>query len=158
MNKILELSRSLWIKAQLQSPAWAQQGVLPRLHETKEIARLLVRPRLPVYEWRGQAAGGPLAIVYAGSGFTKRFLMDLLFVREPEERKLGLLAPWLCGELSHLSSGDMTIVHTAKHLIRKLPDQDAIVLPERVGHLLDVCGDWQDVLSRFRRSVRKNEL
>jgi len=157
-KKVLGFIRDLWIKAQLKAPPSVQRAVIPRLHEAKEIVRLLARPYLPVYQLQGQGQGGPLAVTYIGLEFAKPFWKSFIFVEDPVEQRVGQIPCWRYDKVVDLSSGDILIVEATKHLIRKLPRQSAIVLPERVDHIVDVQGDWQDVRSRFRKSVRKNEL
>lgn len=158
MSKAFEFTRNLWLRAQLKAPPFVQRSVMPHLHEAKEIARLLARPYLPVCQLQGQGEGGPLAVTYVGLQFTKPFLKDLLFVEEPEERKAGGIPLWRCRELLGLFPSDIVIVEAAKHLIHRLPRHNAMVFPQLVEHLMDVRGDWQDVRSRFRKTVRSNEL
>jgi hypothetical protein len=155
VNRFLEFVRNLWIKAQLEAPPFVQRTVIPCLHEAKEIGRLLIKPYLPICQLRGRGQGGPLTVTYIGLEFTQPFLKDLLFVEDPVEQKVGRIPFWRYGELADLSSSDMIIVEAAEHLIRKLPRQNAIVLPHFVHHILDVRGDWQDVRSRFRKNTRK---
>lgn len=158
MNKALGFIQNLWIAAQLSAPSPIRRTVIPRLHEAKEIVRLLARPHLPVYEIQGQGQGGPIAVTYIGLEYAKPFLMSLLFVEEPVERQVGRIPFWHPDELVDMPSSDIIIVEAAKHLIRRLPRQNAIVLPEFVRHILDVRGDWQEVQSRFHKTVRKNDL
>ena len=66
MNKAFEFARAWWIKTQLKAPPLLQRTVIPRLHEAKEIIRLLARPYMPVYQLQGQGQGGPLTITYIG--------------------------------------------------------------------------------------------
>jgi hypothetical protein len=155
VNKSLEFIRDLWIKARLNAPPSVQRTVILRLHEAKEIVRLLARPYLPVYQLQGQGRGGPLMVTHIGLEYAKPFLKDLLFVEDPVEQKVGRIPFWRHDELANLSSGDIIVVETTRHLIRKLPRQNAIVLPQYVHHILDVRGDWQDVKSRFRKSTRR---
>lgn len=158
MGRLLEFTHSLWIKVQLKTPPPMQRTVIPRLHEMKEFVRLVIRPYLPVYQLQGQAQGGPLTVTYIGLEFAKPSLKSILFVEEPVEQQVGRLPFWRYGELANWSSSDIIIIHAARHLIHKLPDQNAIVFPQLIEHILDVRGDWQDVQSRFRKTIHKNEL
>jgi hypothetical protein len=150
--------QSLWIGAQLSAPPFVQRAVIPRLHEAKELVRLLVPPYLPYHQLRGQGQGGPLTVTFVGSEFARPRLETLLFVDKPEEENRGRIPVWRCGEQVGRFSTDMVIVGAARHLVRSLPRQYAIVLPEFVHHTLDVKGDWQDVCNRFHKTIRKNEL
>ncbi|TEU11856.1 MAG: hypothetical protein E3J21_22585, partial [Anaerolineales bacterium] len=89
MNKALKFIRDLWIKAQLEAPPSVQRAIIPLLHEAKEIARLLARPYLPIYQLQGQGQGGPLTVTYVGLEFTKPFLKSLIFVEDPVEQQVG---------------------------------------------------------------------
>jgi hypothetical protein len=154
MNKASTLIRAWWIKAQLNSPPLARRTLKPRLHEAKEIARLLIQPYLPVYHLQGEGQGGPLTVTYVGLTYAKRVLKSILFKEGAVEQKIGQIPIWRCKELAASSSDDIIIVEAAKHLICKLPHQNAIVLPEFVYHVLDIQGGWEDVKSRFHKSVR----
>jgi hypothetical protein len=154
MNQALEFTRNLWIKAQLKAPSLVQRSVIPHLHEAKEIIRLLARPRLPVYEIYGQGQGGPLAVTYIGLDSTKPFLVNILFVETPVERQVGRVPFWRCGKLVNLSPSDIVFVEAAKHLIRRLPRQNAIIVPQSVEHSLDVSGEWQEVQKCLRKRLR----
>jgi hypothetical protein len=158
IDKALELTRNVWLKAQLEAPPSVQRTVIPHLHEAKEIVRLLVMPYLPVYQLQGQGQGGPLAVTYIGLQFAKPFLKDLLFTEEPQEQKVKGIPFWRRRELLDLFPSDIVIVEAAEHLIRRLPRHNAMVLPHFIRHVVDVRGDWQDVQRRFHKTVRKNEL
>lgn len=154
VSRLSEYARILWIETQSKSPPFVQRAVIPRLHEAKEIARLLARPYLPVCQLQGQGQGGPLTVTHIGLDYAKPFLNDLLFVEEPMELRGKEIPFWHYDELVSSPSSDLIIVEATRHLIRKLPRRNAAVLPQYVHHILDVRGDWQDVKSRFRKSVR----
>ena len=154
MGKTSEFVQKIWIKAQLDMPLSLRHAVVPRLHEAKEIARLMFRPCLPVYQMQGQGQGGPLTVTYIGLDYAKPFLKSILFPGGAAEQPVGRVFWGRCGEVVDLSPSDIVIVEGTRHLIRTLPRQDALVLPQFVYHILDVRGDWQDVKSRFRKSVR----
>jgi hypothetical protein len=156
MNRLVDFARRIWISIQLSSPK-VLRGLFPLLHEAKEIVRLLVKPYLPVYRLEGQGHDGPLSVVFAGREFVKPFLKERLFVEEPLERHAGRIAFWRRRELANLSA-DMVIVASATHVIRRLPRENVIVIPESVTLVLDVRGSWDDVLGRFRKTVRRNAL
>ena len=158
MSKVVEFGHDLWVAVQLKAPPSVQRTVISRLHDAKEIARLVIRPYLPVYQLQGQGQGGPLTVTYVGLGFSRPFWKSFIFVEDPVEQQVGQIPVWRYDKVASLSWGDILFVEATKHLIRKLPQQGAIVLPERVDHILDVQGDWQDVRNRFHKSVRKNEL
>jgi hypothetical protein len=155
---LFEFIHTLWIKAQLEAPPSVQRGVIPRLHGAKEIARLLLNPFLPVYEMQGQGQGSPLTVTYIGLEFTRPFMKKLLFVEEPVERQVGRVPFWRCQELTDSASSDIVIVEATRHLVQRLSSRNAFAFPELIEHLVDVRGDWEDVRSRFRRSVRRHDL
>ncbi len=158
MSPAIDFFRDGWIKAQLKAPPSLQRTVIPRLHAAKEFARLLAKPYLPVYQLQGQGQGGSLSVTFIGWEYAKPALQDLLFVEKPLEHKIGRIPFWRCGEWTELFSTDLVIVGAAKRLVRSLPRQQAIVLPEFIHHIVDVRGNWQDVCKRFHKTIRKNEL
>lgn len=155
--RLLKTARAAWIKAQLNAPRPVQR-LMPRLHEIKEIARLLSRPWLTAVEMRGRNPGGSLSVVYAGLEYAKPFLKEILFESEPEEQAIGRAPLWHYRALAGTASADIVIVAGARHLVRRLPRRQAIVMPEFVRHVLDVQGSWAEVQSRFRKTVHKNDL
>lgn len=155
MDRLLQSIQNLWIRAQLESPPFVRRTVIPRLHELKEMARLVVKPRLPVYELTGQGYGGPLTVTYAGLDYAKPFLKSILFVNEPTERYVASVPFWRCDRVSVLSQGDIVIIEAAKHLIRRLPLQAAFVMPQFVHYTLNLEGTWPDVESRLHKSARR---
>lgn len=154
MGKSLQSIRNLWIEARLNAPPSVQRTIILRLHEVKEVVRLLTRPYLPVCRLHGQGQGGPLTVAYIGLHYAEPLMKDILFVEDPVEQQVGRIPFWRPDRLASLPSSDMIIVEATRHLIRKLPRQNAIVLPQYVHHILDVRGDWQDVRGRFRKSTR----
>lgn len=158
VNKLFKSIRILWIKARLKVPSSVQRWLIPRLHEVKEIVRLLRRPFLPVYLLQGLGQGGPLKVAYVGLEYAKPFLEGIIFVEKPVEQRIGRVPFWQIKEVASLMSGDMIIVEATKHLIHRLPRQNAFVVPHYVHHIVDVRGDWQAVRKRFRKTIRTNEL
>ena len=158
MENLLERIRILWVKARLGVPPPLQRSVVSQLHKAKEIGRLMAKPYLPVCQLEGQGKGGPLSVVYVGLSLARPYVMDRIFVGDSVERQVDRIPFWRHKRLGDFPSGDIVIVEATKHLIRRLPHRSAIVLPPYVHHMVDVRGDWQDVRSRFHKSVRKNEL
>ena len=158
MDGLGEFVRNWWIKTQLKAPAPLQRTVVPRLHEAKELSRLLAKPYLPVYRLQGGEGDDSLTVMYVGLDFAKPFLRDLIYPDTPTEERVGRIPFWHYNQLASLSGGDIIIVEAAQHLIRKLSRQNAIVLPPYVHHILDVRGDWQEVRLRLHRTIRKHEL
>ncbi len=109
----------------------------------------------------GQARGGPLTITYAVSGSDtnlKSYLKSTLFVNEPIEERIGRVPLWRLGPLIDDAASDLTFIAAGKYLIRNLPAQNVIVLPRFVNQTLDVKGEWEEVLQRFHRGLRRHEV
>jgi hypothetical protein len=157
MSKLSELSRRLWIEAQLIAPSWSQRTVIDPLHQTRRILRLLSRPCLKVYQWQGQNQGGPLTVAIGGWGDAKPFLKSILFVGNPTEKEINRVPVWRLSRLADLP-GDLVIIEADKRLVRRLPRQRALIVPPRVQFMLDVQGDWQTVKLRTHRSVRRHDF
>lgn len=155
MNKLSELAHWLWIETRLGAPPFMQRTAIPFLHRVKEIARLLAKPYMPLYELRGQNEAGLLTVTYGGLGCAKPMLKSLLFIKEPEEREIGRVSVWRPGELILSTTSDLTIIESSQYLIRKLPSQNAITLPFRVQLVLDLVGGWEEVEQRFRYNTRR---
>lgn len=149
MDNAFELVRRLWVGAQLAAPSPVQQVVIPRLHAIKELARLLTRPHLPVYELTGQGKAGPLRVSYIGLPFAKPVLETLLFVEKTSEVKRGAVPFWKCSRVVESLDADIVVVSSEKHLIHHLPRRSAFTLPEFVHHVIDVRGSWDEVLQRI---------
>lgn len=158
MNKLLEWSLGMWTEIQLSAPPVVRDSVLPRIHEAKEIARLLIRPRLTIHQWQGQGQGGPLTVNYAGLGYAGPYLKDLLFEKEPTEREISYVPIWSPGEQVKSLAGDLTIIEAGKQLINKLPSQGNILLPLRLLHIVDVQREWDDLWLTFSKSARKQDV
>lgn len=158
MNKLFDLIRNEWVKARLTAPPLVQRALIQPMHEAKEIFRLLTRPYLPVYHLQGQGQAGPLTVTYAGLDFAKPYLVNLLFSEKPAEKLVGHTPWWRYPQLADAGSSDLVIVETASHLIRRLPRQNALIIPPYVHHILDVRGTWEDVRSRFSKKTRRNKL
>jgi hypothetical protein len=158
MSKLFELSQGLWLEAQLAAPDFVQQAVIPRLHAAKEIARSLLKPHLPIYQWRGQGPAGPLSVAYVGLGFARPFLKSILFEEAPAEKLINRVSARSLRERLDALDGDLIVVETSRFVARRLPTRNAILLPLRLQNVIDVGQSWDDVLSRFRKTVHKNDL
>ena len=158
MDKLFELIHWLWIEAQLSFPPLVQDTVIDFLHRAKDIARLLLKPYLTIYQWRGQNESGSLTVNYAGLGYAAPFIKHILFMEEPTTVEIGKVPIWRPIALSNSSSSDIVIVEASKHLIQRLSGRNAITLPFQLSLVLDVQGSWEDVKFRFHRSVRNHEL
>jgi hypothetical protein len=156
MSRLSELGHWLWMEAQLGAPPFVERAVMPRLHEAKEIGRLLMGPYMRLYQWQGQNQGGSLTVAYAGLGYAEPMLKSLLFTQSPLEKEIGRVPLWRLEDLANVSASDITIVESSKHLIRKLPQQNALVLPFRMQFVVDIWGEWEEVEGHFRPNVRRN--
>jgi hypothetical protein len=158
MSKLSELGHSWWIGVQMGAPPFVQRTVIPNLHKTKEIARILIKPYLPLYQLQGRGEAGPLTVTYGGLGYAKPMLKSILFTEEPTEQKIGRVPFWRLSEVTGLSNDDLIIIEASKHLICKLSRQSAVILPFRVQFVLNVQGEWEEVEQRFRRDARRNDM
>jgi hypothetical protein len=158
MSKFSELGHWVWMEAQLGAPPFIERAVTPRLHEAKEIARLLAEPYLTLYQWEGQNQGGALTATYAGLGYAGPTLKSLLFTEDPSQEEIGRVSARRPSELANAPANDITVVESSKYLIRKLPRENAVILPFRVQFVLDVQGEWEEVEQRFRRDARRNDM
>ena len=88
------------------------------------------------------------------------FFKDTLFLDgETVEEKTTYRFPiWRIKELLTGSKSDLTFINAGENLIRRLPAQNAVVMPRLVDQILDVRGEWEAVLERFHTTVRRNEL
>jgi hypothetical protein len=155
LKSLFGISHGLWVIAQLRAPGWVRDIVIPHLHAAKELVRL--RPYLAVHRLYGQNRGGPLTVDYVGLNY-RPTLVDALFTEEPVIQAIGRVATWRNVALANCREDDLVVVAGSKYLIRKLPRQNAIVLPFYVRMVLNVQGSWEDVRARIHKSVRKNEL
>jgi hypothetical protein len=156
MGRLSELGHWLWMEAQLGAPPFVGRAIIPRLHEAKEIGRLLMEPYMRLYQWQGQNQGGPLTVAYAGLGYAEPMLKSLLFTQAPVEKEIGRVSLWRLEDLANVSASDITIVESSKHLIHKLPQQNALVLPFRMQFVVDIRGEWEEVAGHFRPNVRRH--
>ncbi|HLF25796.1 MAG TPA: GNAT family N-acetyltransferase [Anaerolineae bacterium] len=154
MSAVAELVHAIWIKAQIKAPPVAQRALLPRLHAMKELARAALKPYVPVYQLQGPGQAGPLFVTYIGLEFARPVLQQLLFAEQPSVQPVGRIPYWRPDALAEFTRSDLVIVAAARRWIQRLPWDGAIVAPEYVRHVLDLQGDWQDVLRRMRQSAR----
>lgn len=158
MRKLSQFGHRLWIKAQLNAPPYLQRTVVPYLHQVKEIVRILTKPYLTFYHLQGQNEAGSLTVIYGGLGYAKPMLEHLLFTEVPMEQKIGRLPLWRLGEVSKWPTGDLIIIEASKHIVHRLPCRHGLVLPWWVDLVLDVQGEWEDVLRRLHASVRGQDI
>jgi hypothetical protein len=152
MSKLFEVVHRLWKRAEWGAPPLLERTLFPRLYELEELVLPLVKPHLDVYELRGQGKGSPLTVTYVGLDYGKWYLESVMFTEEPEEIAKEPVSVWRPSEVANAPNSDIVIVAGSERLIRKLPRQNALILPLYVEHILDICGDWEDVKKRLRRS------
>jgi len=157
MSELFELSRRLWIEAQLIAPPWLQRTAIEPVHQARRVLRLLYKPYFKVYQWQGQSQGGPLTVAFAGWADAGPFFQSFLFVEKPTEKVIGQVPVWRLDKLSDLP-GDLVIVEADERLVRRLSRQSALIMPPRIQFMLDVRGSWRDVELRVYRSVRRHEF
>lgn len=155
IESLFGISHGLWVEAQLRAPDWVRDIIIPYLHEAKELVRL--RPYLAVHRLYGQNRGGPLTVDYIGLNY-RPTLVDALFTEEPVIKEFGRVATWRNVTLANCRESDLVVVAGSKYLIRKLPRQNAIVLPFYVRMVLNVQGSWEDVKARIHKNVRRYEF
>ncbi len=156
--KATELLHSWWIGLQVGAPPYVQRTLIAGFHKAKEILRLATHPYLTLYQVQGQGRGGPLTVTYGGLGYAKEMLLGMLFTDEPVEREIGRVPLWRLDRLPSRMTGDLAIVEASRHVIGKLDRYGALVLPWRLRLVLDVRGDWQEVMRRFHGTVRNQEI
>ena len=154
MDKLFDLRHKLWIRLRLATPPVLQAS----LQEAKEIALILGKPFLTLHEWQGQGKGGALTVSYVGFEYAKPHLKSILFVEEPTEKEIGAVSIWQLERLADSLDTDLSYIVADKRLVYRLPRQNALVLPYWTRMVLDVRGEWEEVVQRFSHSVRRNEL
>ncbi len=154
MDNLYRLRHELWIKLHLATPMLLRSP----LQEAKEIALLIAKPFLTLHEWRGQGQCGPLTVSYTGFEYAKPYLKSTLFIQEPTERVIGRFPIWRLDRLIDSQDTDISFVVADRRLISKLPHQNTLILPYRTRLTVDISGEWEEVVQRFSRTVRRNEL
>jgi len=152
MSKLFEVGHRLWQRAEWRAPPLLERTLFPRLYELEELVVPLIKPHLDVYELQGQGRGSPLTVTYVGLDYGKPYLKSVMFVEEPEEIAKEPVSVWRPNEVVNAPDSDIVVVAASERLVRKLPRQNALVLPLYVEHIVDVQGDWEDVKKRLRRS------
>lgn len=152
MSRLFEVVHRLWKRAQWGASPLLERTLFPRLYELEELVVPLIKPHLDVYELQGQGKGSPLTVTYVGLDYGKSYLESVMFTEEPEEIAKEPVSVWRPSEVANAPSSDIVIVAGSERLIRKLPRQNALILPLYVEHILDIRGDWEDVKKRLRRS------
>ena len=94
MNKLSSLSHWLWMETRLGTPDLIHRMVIPRLHEVKELGRMVAKSYLTLHEWQGINTGGKLTVTYAGLGYAAPMLKTLLFDTKPSEKEIGQVRVW----------------------------------------------------------------
>jgi predicted N-acetyltransferase YhbS len=152
MGRLFEVGHRLWQRAEWGAPPFLERTLFPRLYELEELVLPLIKPHLDVYELQGQGNGSPLKVTYVGLDYGKPYLESIMFADEPEEVAREPVSFWHPDEVANAPDSDIVIAAGSERLIRKLPRQNAIILPLYVEHVLDIQGDWEDVKKRLRQS------
>lgn len=152
MGKLLEVGDRLWERVEWGASPLLERVLIPRLYELRELALPVFKPHLDVYELRGQGKSGPLTVTYVGLDYGKWYLKSVMFTEEPEEIAKEPVSVWRPNEVANAPGSDIIIVAGGKRLIRKLPRQNAIILPLYTSHILDIRGDWDDVKKQLCKS------
>jgi len=157
MSKLLEVGQRFWDRVEWGASPLLERTLIPHLYGLKELVHPLIKPHLDVDELRGQGQGSPLTVTYVGLDYGKWHLTSVMFVEEPEEIALEPVSVWRPNEVASAPGSDIVIVAGSERLLRKLPRQNAIILPLYVDHILDIRGEWEDVEKRLcgSKSVRK---
>jgi hypothetical protein len=158
MSKLFEEGQLLREKMRRRAPSLLKHTLMPGLYALKELVHPLIKPHLDVCRWQGQGKGGPLTVTCVGLGRGKLYLhlKNIMFTAEPKETAKEPSSVWRPNEVASVPGSDIVIVAASEKLIRKLPCQNALILPEYVDNILDVQGDWEDVKKRIpkTKSVR----
>lgn len=149
------MAHRLWRELQYSAPPLVQHTAIPALHRAKEIARLVARPHLPLYEVKGRNEAGPLTVTYGGLGYARPLLESLLFTQRFGEKEIGRISTWRAGGLTSASGSDLIIIESSKHLVQHLPRLGAIVQPYRLQFVLDLSGQWDQIEQGFRPQTRR---
>jgi hypothetical protein len=152
MSNLLAVGHKVWDRMEWGASPLVERALIPRLYELKDLMHPLVKPHLDVYELQGQGKGSPLTVTYVGLDYGKAYLKSAMFSEEPEEIAKEPASVWHPDEVAYAPDSDIVIVAASARLIRRLPRQNAIILPLYVDHLLDIREDWGDVEKRLRRS------
>jgi hypothetical protein len=152
MGGLLKMGQETWQMMKWGAPPSVERILLPHLHKIKELVLPVIRPYLDVCELRGQGKGSPLTVTFVGLDYFRPYLKSVMFTEEPEEIRQGTISVWHPDDIAAVSDSDIVIVTGSERFIRRLPRRRAVVLPLFVDHVLDVCGDWEDVKKRLRRS------
>jgi hypothetical protein len=158
VNDLLHGTRRLWLEINTGPPEWLPRSLLPRLNDIKELVRLAVGPALPVSLLEGENAAGRLRATLVNVPFQRKYLESTLFSGALQTKEMGKVPFWHLDALPPDQLGDLLIVGGSKHLIRSLPTEGAVVLPQSVNHVIDLSGGWDQVRGRFHRDVRENAL
>jgi hypothetical protein len=161
MNPLSIFKHESWYRIQTQSSLGVQRSFVPYLDIIREYAILIFRPYLTTYQLKGQTKEGPITIQYAVSGADtqlKFYFKSILFEQEPVEEETFKMPIWHLGKLINNPSIDLILIGAGENLIRRLPTRNAVVLPRIVNQSLDVQGEWEDILKRMHKNLRKTHL
>ena len=109
---------------------------------------------------RGVNSDQILSLFYLGKGHDEAYLKSLLFSDIESEEHVGNY-PFICLPfLRRLGRGKcaVTVYDCPIHLTWIFKSKGCFVIPSRVEHQIDLTGEWQDVVARFRKNTRKTDL
>ena len=158
MSRLLKSARSLWIEAQLSAPPTIRHKAISLLGDVKDLVRLSATPFVLACDVHGQSRDGPITVTFINARIAQPRLESLLSLTEPEVRRVFRVPVWRLGDAAARSSSDLVIVQGIRPVIRTLPRERALVLPEFTHHTLDVSGDWSAVEQRIHLNIRKKKL
>jgi hypothetical protein len=109
---------------------------------------------------RGVNSDQILSLFYLGKGDDEAYLKLLLFSDIESEEYVGNY-PFICLPfLRRLGRGKcaVTVYNCPSYLTRLFKRKGCFVIPSRVEQQIDLTGEWQDVVARFRKNTRKTDL
>jgi len=152
MSTLFESARKLWERAQWRMPPALERTLLPYLYELEELVVPFIKPDLDVWQWQGQGTGSPLTVTYIGLEYFSWYLKEVMFTEEPQEIVKEPVSFWRPNEVACAPGSDIVVVAGSERLIRRLPRQNAIVVPLYVQNRLPIQGEWDHLRDRLRKS------
>lgn len=109
---------------------------------------------------RGVNSDQILSLFYLGKGADEAYLKLLLFSDIESEKYVGNY-PFICLPfLRRLGRGKcaVAVYDCSCYLTWLFKCKGCFVIPSRVGQQIDLTGEWQDVVARFRKNTKKTDL
>ncbi len=105
-------------------------------------------------------SGLPINILYLGEGHTLEYLKTLFFRSVTHEsliEQYSLLD--VMRDIGVMPKGyDLRICEFTPLILNFIPKKSPFQVPEWIEQEISLTGSWEDVVSRFRKDARKNEL